>query len=142
MAKVHFDKALVEELLLHSVMASERAGVFGEAKRADGSYTPGLWLVGDHGIYLMSNGRPLPKNPNHPEKSTFANLIAFAEESNPEKDPTGFYDAKESIFGGDDGVTALPDTFIQRAIELGNEKWIALNINRRAITAVKPSLKE
>lgn len=54
---------------------------------------PGLWLVGDEGIYLMSNGT-LENRP-----------IVFAEECNPNTMSFDeWWEAKRCSFGGDDGV--------------------------------------
>lgn len=58
---------------------------------------PGLWLVGDHGVYLCSNGslaegqRP---------------LVAYAEECHPGNNDDWF-EVKHRTFGGDDGVDFL-----------------------------------
>ncbi|MBX5173523.1 DUF3085 domain-containing protein [Rhizobium sp. NZLR1b] len=55
---------------------------------------PGLWLVGDHGVYLMSNGI-LPDRARP--------LVAYAEECNPNSNDDWF-DVKRRTYGGDDGV--------------------------------------
>ncbi|NTF91675.1 DUF3085 domain-containing protein [Agrobacterium rhizogenes] len=55
---------------------------------------PGLWLVGDHGVYLMSNGK-LPDG-GRP-------LVVYAEECDPRTDDDWF-GVKRRTFGGDDGV--------------------------------------
>ncbi len=54
----------------------------------------GLWLVGDQGIYVMSNGRL------HPDARP---LVVYAEECDPGKDGDWFH-TKRRIYGGDDGV--------------------------------------
>lgn len=55
---------------------------------------PGLWLVGDHGVYLMSNGK-LPDG-SRP-------LVVYAEECDPTTNDDWFH-VKRATFGGDDGV--------------------------------------
>ncbi|MCV9999236.1 DUF3085 domain-containing protein [Pararhizobium sp. YC-54] len=55
---------------------------------------PGLWLVGDHGVYVMSNGR-LPEG-SRP-------LVAYAEECDPTSNDDWFH-IKRQTFGGADGV--------------------------------------
>jgi hypothetical protein len=55
---------------------------------------PGLWLVGDHGVYLMSNGT-LPDGAKP--------LVVYAEECDPGTNDDWF-DVKRRTFGGDDGV--------------------------------------
>ena len=55
---------------------------------------PGLWLVGDNGVYIMSNGKlaegALP-------------LVVYSEECHPVGHPDWF-DYKRRHFGGDDGI--------------------------------------
>ncbi|TIQ41899.1 MAG: DUF3085 domain-containing protein [Mesorhizobium sp.] len=58
---------------------------------------PGLWLVGDHGVYLCSNGE-LAKGAKP--------LVAYAEECDPHRNDDWF-EAKRRTFGGDDGVDFL-----------------------------------
>ena len=55
---------------------------------------PGLWLVGDHGVYLLSNGR-LPEGAKP--------LVVYAEECDPRTNDDWFA-VKHRTFGGDDGV--------------------------------------
>jgi hypothetical protein len=55
---------------------------------------PGLWLVGDQGVYIMSNGK-LPDG-GRP-------LVVYSEECHPVGNPDWF-DYKHRHFGGDDGI--------------------------------------
>ncbi|MFB2553979.1 DUF3085 domain-containing protein [Ensifer soli] len=55
---------------------------------------PGLWLVGDHGVYIMSNGK-LPEG-GRP-------LVVYAEECDPTSNDDWFH-IKRQTFGGDDGI--------------------------------------
>ncbi|NSZ09747.1 DUF3085 domain-containing protein [Agrobacterium tumefaciens] len=55
---------------------------------------PGVWLVGDHGVYLCSNGK-LPDG----EKP----FVAYALECDPRTNDDWF-EVKRRTFGGDDGV--------------------------------------
>lgn len=92
---------------------------------------PGLWLVGDHGIYLMSNGKPHLPRPG--AESPDSSLIVYAEECNPDKDPDGWWDAKQSYYGGDDGVDTIDladiDSLLQTAKELNvTPKMFAISI--------------
>lgn len=61
-----------------------------------------LWLVKDRGVYLMSNGAS-----NLPGAGAKSNLLHYANEANPEKDPDGYYDNARRIAGGDDFVEAI-----------------------------------
>jgi hypothetical protein len=58
---------------------------------------PGLWLVGDHGVYVMSNG--------HIAEGERA-MVLYADQCNPDTDPD-WYDYKVHHFGGDDDVVFL-----------------------------------
>lgn len=79
------------------------------AEHVDGTKIPiGLWLVGDQGVYLMSNG------PFNEEKAKAGNNAAYAAECNPlllEFDE--WYDNKQRIFGGDDGSEFIPGSLFQ-----------------------------
>lgn len=55
---------------------------------------PGLWLVGDQGVYLLSNGK-LPEGAKP--------LVVYAEECDPRTNDDWFA-VKRRTFGGDDGV--------------------------------------
>lgn len=55
---------------------------------------PGLWLVGDQGVYLLSNGK-LPDGTKP--------LVVYAEDCDPRTNDDWF-DVKRRTFGGDDGV--------------------------------------
>lgn len=55
---------------------------------------PGLWLVGDQGVYLMSNGKP-------PDGAKLS--VVYAEECDPRTNDDWFA-VKRRTFGGDDGV--------------------------------------
>ena len=54
----------------------------------------GLWLVGDNGVYIMSNGK-LAEGERP--------LVAYSEECHPVGNPDWF-DYKRRHFGGDDGI--------------------------------------
>src|SRR3954469_1791707 len=94
---LHFDQALVRQPLAHSQAAPARRAAFDQADPAG----PGLWLVGDSGVYLMSNGLPgLLRQPG-----TSRQFVCHAIEADP--DALGYEradDAKRVSFGGDDGV--------------------------------------
>lgn len=72
----------------------------------------GLWIVGDQGIYMMTNGVELdkPKDARIP--------VAYAKECDPEKmDFDDWYDRKRMIFGGDDGVIFVPEEMIAQTLK-------------------------
>lgn len=55
---------------------------------------PGLWLVGDEGVYLCSNGKLAEGD---------RPLVLYAEQCHPVGNPD-WWDYKRRHFGGDDGV--------------------------------------
>ncbi|MER9469389.1 DUF3085 domain-containing protein [Mesorhizobium sp. M0482] len=55
---------------------------------------PGLWLVGDQGVYIMSNGKLA--DGERP-------LVLYSEECHPIGNPDWFH-YKQRHFGGDDGI--------------------------------------
>lgn len=55
---------------------------------------PGLWLVGDQGVYMMSNGKLA--DGDRP-------LVVYSDECHPVGNPDWFH-YKHRHFGGDDGI--------------------------------------
>lgn len=58
---------------------------------------PGIWLVGDEGVYIMSNG--LLAEGRRP-------LVIYAEECDPKTNPD-YWHYKRQHFGSDDGIEFL-----------------------------------
>lgn len=58
---------------------------------------PGLWLVGDEGVYIISNGK-LAEGQRP--------LVVSAEECDPKTNPD-YWHYKRQYFGGDDGIDFL-----------------------------------
>lgn len=113
-------------LIEHSERAARRIPTFGQmcdpACRKDGAapndilevsadqvdidkVPAGLWLVGDHGVYLLSNGESGADKP--PE-------AVYAHGCDPRLN-ADFYRAKNSWFGADDGTEFLPLEDLEKA---------------------------
>lgn len=58
---------------------------------------PGLWIVGDEGVYLLSNGK-LAEG----QKA----IAVYAEECDPKTNPD-YWHYKRRYFGGDDGIVFI-----------------------------------
>jgi Protein of unknown function (DUF3085) len=106
--KITFDRAGVERLIAHAKAAPEHSLAFGEKAPA----LPGLWIVGDEGVYLMSNGKPgLPLDENGKQ------FMVYADQINP---LTMAFDDwwanKRTAFGGDDGADMIPLSEIEQAL--------------------------
>jgi hypothetical protein len=72
---------------------------------------PGLWLVGDHGVYLMSN------------TAAKASAIVYARECDPTKLPFDtWWEKKQATFGGDDGVEFISLTDIETLLTQFQER--------------------
>jgi hypothetical protein len=157
--KLHFDAALVQRLFDHSLQSAIRSPTFDQLfvgkYRKDGrdldlarigtdalpthndidpsKIEPGLWLVGDDGVYLMSNGNPrlLAAPP------ATRNLIAIAEEADPARHPDTWYDTKEAAFGGDDGVIALSRDFVTGLLAAARDGRVCIDLTpTRAMVAI------
>lgn len=68
---------------------------------------PGLWLVGDQGVYVMSNGILAPDA---------RPLVCYALECNP-ADPGDWWHYKHKHFGGNDGIEFLDAAEILRLFD-------------------------
>ncbi|PRD43526.1 DUF3085 domain-containing protein [Phyllobacterium phragmitis] len=68
---------------------------------------PGLWLVGDEGVYILSNGK-LAEG----QKA----LVCYAEECNPSSNPD-YWHYKRQHFGGDDGIEFLDADEVMRLLD-------------------------
>lgn len=154
--KLHFDHALVARLLAHAEAATEhsptleqlydpaflKAGVTTQdpaPSDIDGTKVPaGLMLVGDQGIYLMSNGCPAL-----PDENGRANLVAYAIEADPEKHPDDWYEVKAAAFGGDDGAEFLGADAIRKALEAtaGGRFWMNVSPSRISTPYLAPRPK-
>lgn len=67
---------------------------------------PGLWLVGDEGIYLLSNGK-LAEGQRP--------FVVYAEECDPKTNPDTWH-YKRRHFGGDDGVEFIDAVELEQLI--------------------------
>ena len=67
---------------------------------------PGLWLVGDEGVYLLSNGK-LAEGQRA--------LVVYAEECDPKTNPD-YWHYKHQHFGGDDGIEFLDAEMLMKLI--------------------------
>ena len=132
--KLHFKADPVTRLFAHSKAASARKAtleqLFDGRFRHDGTtidlstrptpawpsaadidprtIPPGLWLIGDQGLYLMSNGTPSLLVGTGCDR----HVVAYALEADPALHPHTWRDVKDQAFGGDDGVMFLDCAFM------------------------------
>ena len=93
-----------------------------DAENIDPTLIPAsLWLVGDRGVYLMSNGLPSMLV----EGSQTNNVVAYAQGVDPRVDKE-WYRVKHDVFGGDDGVEPLPLSLFSDLMELNDDDTIKI----------------
>ncbi len=93
---------------------------------------PGLWLVGDHGVYLMSNGKLL---------DGAKPLVVYAEGCDPRTNDDWF-DVKRRTFGGDDGVDFIDAEQLEPMIAAAPEAThlrIAFHLDSMQLTLIAKS---
>ncbi|MFT9115140.1 MAG: DUF3085 domain-containing protein [Acetobacter malorum] len=146
--KLHFDRALVARLLAHAEAAVIHSPTFDQlfspayqkervidrmptADDIDDTPIPaGLMLVGDQGVYLMSNGTPCL-----PDPAGSLNLVAYAKEADPRGSSDDWYDVKLASFGGDDGAEFLSAEVIRQALEATGDGPVWIDVNPTDIRA-------
>lgn len=72
----------------------------------EGEARAGLWLVGDEGVYVMSNGK-LAQGQRP--------LVIYAEECDPKSNPD-YWHYKRRYFGGDDGVEFIDAVELEKLV--------------------------
>ncbi|ARJ66121.1 hypothetical protein WV31_10825 [Magnetospirillum sp. ME-1] len=104
MAKLIFKVADVLPLIAHSKASPSHSKGWG-----DDTPTPGLFLVHDQGIYLMSNGNPrqMADGSIGGEGVEGRSKVAYAEGCDPDKDAE-WWDNARDLVGGDDFAETLP----------------------------------
>lgn len=133
--RLHFSRPGVERLLKHAKEAPEHRHTYGQS----GKVAPGLWLVGDQGVYLMSNGHPaLDADP--PKQTKNSQFVVYASEVDPTKlDFDVWYDAKRASFGGDDGCEYLTAESVEQALSVTKPgASLMIDVSSRGIMMFMP----
>jgi hypothetical protein len=79
----------------------------------------GLILVGDQGVYLMS------QQSNEEVKAMGVSHVAYANEIDPTKMASDdWYDNKRAAFGGDDGTIHLPAEHVEAGLRLPGDHFV------------------
>ncbi|ETR79333.1 hypothetical protein X566_00010 [Afipia sp. P52-10] len=90
---------------------------------------PGVWLVGDEGVYIMSNGKLAEGQ---------RSLVVYAEECDPKTNPD-YWHYKRQYFGGDDGIDFLDAEMLVRligAMPLATHLTITMTDDSMSITPI------
>lgn len=105
--QLHFDRSGVQRLLDHAKQAPHHLPTFRQRKPIG----PALWLVGDEGVYLISNGSPPDRVTNNKR------FVVYAAEVDPTKrEFAEWWEAKGNSFGGDDGIERIEIRHIEEAL--------------------------
>jgi DUF3085 family protein len=104
--------------------------------------TPSVLLVHDHGVYLMSNGRPRDivsvdaEDRINPSGNEGRSFVAYAQGCHPEHD-ADWYETSRQLVGGDDFGELLPwATELKAALDRG-ANTIALEVTETSIEILK-----
>lgn len=97
-----FDREELLAIIRHTLEANDRSPTWDQ----QAPVPPSAWLVGDSGVYIMSNGRNAEGR-----HGTAAHPVAYARECNPSAPNAD--DVKRATFGGDDGSEFLPVALLQ-----------------------------
>ena len=101
--KLKFNLDRVKRALDHSRKDPNLRAPYGLGPDLEG---PSLLLVKDQGVYLMANS-----------KGDDRDHVIYAHGFNPKTvDPEILWDRSRAVMGGDDGVDALPEEFIEAGI--------------------------
>lgn len=111
MANLRFNVDELRPLIAHSEAATKHRMAYGQHKQE-----PGLMLVKDSGIYLMSTGLPgLLRADSTPENTH--NVVVYALGFKPDDEDS--YDKCRDAVGGDDFSEVLPLAWFTKAREVG-----------------------
>lgn len=101
--KLTFDIDQVRRCVEHARDAPNSAALYGE------DLGRGLWLVGDHGIYVMSNGHPGDLLVADDPGPCASKHCVYPTECNPATmEFDDWYAVKKEAFGADDGIEFIP----------------------------------
>lgn len=105
--KMKFARDDVRRLVAHATAATEWSEVYGE-----GGDAPGLILVHDDGVYLMSNGKPgdmVRRVGRKGGKPTEMHFVAYAAGTDPTQGAfEDWYELSRALVGGDDFGISFP----------------------------------
>jgi hypothetical protein len=123
MAIIQFKAAEVAQAIAHAETAETNHIAYTNAITK-----PGLWLVGDEGVYLTSNGS---------FSEHLKDPIAYAVGINPMVDDSDTWaDAKDRVFGGDDGVVDVPGIDELKERIASGVEFICLDMNEDKVRLI------
>lgn len=124
-----FDRDGVIALVDHAIASETHRVLYEDPSTAKA----GLWLVGDQGVYLLSNGLPslTTEDPARPQRCVYADQV------NPVTMTfDAWWEAKRAGFGGDDGVEFLDAQDMLTALHDPTVEKLMLDIDEDTIAFV------
>ncbi len=155
--KLHFATAVVQSLIDHGVTSSQRMPAleqrFQDRFQKEGTdlpidgkgalpsiddidmtkVPPGLWLVCDGGIYLMSNGRPGLRT----KGEALRNIVACTKECEPDAN-FAWWEVRQAIFDSSGGGLFLESHFVDMMLMYATEAYASLDLTRDAVVVSEP----
>ena len=124
--KIIFLMDEVKTLLNHAKNSKEHSRIHGPKKTE-----PGLFLIGDEGVYLASSGEPRLRDAEGEE------VVAYAFGMNPED--YDWEEEKEKVFGNDGA-----DFISVKTAEYGicNNRYFVLNVDSSGLLVERHEIKE
>ena len=123
--KLTFPRDRVIALVEHTKAAD------GHKKLYDKETGPGIWMVGDDGVYLMSNAEGVLAA----DDGSNLHFICYANEVNPKTmEFDDWWSAKRASFGGDDGCDFLKLESVEASLALGGD--LQLEVTPSSISLV------
>lgn len=128
-----FDGAAVLELLTHAKAAPKTVSPYGMRENPG----PGLMLVKDDGIYLMSNGEPGLPGTETANKVVYARGYEALPDTATTDERMERYDKVRDAVGGDDFAELIPAKSLA-ALEAGGAVEIDLSADKMMVSVVQP----
>jgi hypothetical protein len=136
MAKFVFDGIAVLELLAHAKAAPRTVSPYGLTEDAD----PGVMLVKDDGVYLMSNGEPGLRGTETTNKVVYAQGYEALPVTASVEERMARYDKIRDAAGSDDFAEFIPAESLT-ALEAGGSLQVELSADKMTIGIVRPSIR-
>jgi hypothetical protein len=132
--KITFSAEKIRVILEHSKNAPKHRKLY-EQPETD---QPGLWIVGDTGVYLMSNGIPGIRQDKSIGEIDMENhaFVVYPQEFMSLKTPTEIDALKRACWGGDDSVVLLTAEFIVTLLKQSVDGFCCLEIKPEQIQIV------
>jgi hypothetical protein len=136
MAKFVFDGVSVLELLAHAKAAPRNVSPYNLTPNPG----PGLMLVKDDGVYLMSNGKPGLPGTETTNKVVYAQGYEALPDTASTEERMAQYDKIRDAAGGDDFAEFLPAKSLA-ALEPRGSLEVELSADKMTISVVRPPLR-